>query len=121
MKIAIASNNKEVSAHFGRCQEYHIFEIEDNAIISDYTLENPGHQPGFLPKYLSEKGIDTIVSGGMGKKAQDLFDRNNIKVIIGASGSTKAVAEKLIAGNLTSTAEPCDHDHDHEHGHQHNC
>jgi predicted Fe-Mo cluster-binding NifX family protein len=120
MKIAIASNNNEVSAHFGRCQEYHVFEIEDHEIISDYKLENPGHQPGFLPKYLAEKNIDTIISGGMGKKAQDLFNRNNIKAIIGASGDTTAVAQQVIEGNLSSTAEPCNHDHDHDHGH-HDC
>jgi predicted Fe-Mo cluster-binding NifX family protein len=28
MKVAISTDNNEVSAHFGRCQQYTIFEVE---------------------------------------------------------------------------------------------
>ncbi|MTI70879.1 MAG: dinitrogenase iron-molybdenum cofactor [Firmicutes bacterium] len=113
MKIAIASDGKNVSGHFGHCKGFEIIEVENSDIKSKNFLENPGHKPGFLPKFLSEKNIDVIISGGMGAKAQVLFNENNIKVVTGAKGEVDSVVKNYIKGNLTSTDEVCNR-HEHE-------
>ena len=112
MKIAVASDNKNVTQHFGHCETFEVFEIEDKKIINEVSIPNPGHKPGFLPNFLNEKGICMIISGGMGQGAVDIFNQHNIDVIVGASGSSKAVVEAYLSGELTSTGSVCnEHNH----------
>lgn len=112
MKIAIACNGEHVSEHFGHCERFTIFHAEGLNVISEENVANPGHRPGFLPVFLNELGIDVIISGGMGGGAVSLFNENGIEVIVGASGTTKTVAEQYLQGALKSTGSVC-HDHMH--------
>jgi predicted Fe-Mo cluster-binding NifX family protein len=111
MRIAISTDQGLVSAHFGRCQSYTIYEIEGNVIKSQNEIQNPGHQPGFLPRYLSEKGVNVIISGGMGPRAQTLFAQSGIKTISGVQGAVDNVIQQYIKGSLESGEDMCDHNH----------
>lgn len=85
MRIAISTDNGFVSAHFGRCPSYTIADIEEGKLLSSKEIANPGHSPGFLPRFLSEKGVGAIIAGGMGPRAT-FFAENNIQVITGVQG-----------------------------------
>lgn len=113
MKIAIASVDNKASEHFGYCEGFSVYEIEENKILNNEFISNPGHRPGFLPMFLKEAGVDVIVSGGMGSSAQQLFINNGIDVIVGASGSCEDIVDAYINGELQSTGQVC-HDGDHE-------
>ncbi len=112
MKIATASDGINISGHFGHCEGFHIFEIENNEIINSSFTPNPGHKPGFLPVFLHEKGSDTIISGGMGGGAVDIFNEKGIEVIVGASGSSESAVKAYLKGELKSTGSVC-HEHNH--------
>jgi len=86
MKIAISTDSGHVSAHFGRCPAYTLVDIEEGKIIRRTEIPNPGHQPGFLPDYLSRMGVTAIIAGGMGPRAQGLFAEKKIQTIIGVQG-----------------------------------
>ena len=116
MKIAVASTNQNVSAHFGHCEEFHVFEECGGKITSGKALKNPGHRPGFLPNYLHEQGVDVIISGGMGGAAVSIFNEHGIEVVIGPEGDVKKAAEMYLAGELESTGSVC-----HEHEHKEDC
>lgn len=109
MKIAIATENGSVSAHFGHCEGFTIFEVEDKNVKSEEFVQNPGHEPGFLPVFLSEKGVDLIIAGGMGERAQGLFAERNIDTIVGASGSAKNALDSYLNGDLKSNNVFCKH------------
>jgi len=111
MKIAISTDQGYVSAHFGRCLSYTIVEIKEGKVLSKEEIPNPGHQPGFLPQYLSEKGVNCIIAGGMGPRAQDLFAQKNIEAIIGAQGAVDKVIEKFINQELEVGDDLCGHGH----------
>jgi predicted Fe-Mo cluster-binding NifX family protein len=111
MKVAISTDQGHVSAHFGRCQSYTIVEIKEGQVLSTGEIPNPGHQPGFLPKYLSEKGVNCIIAGGMGPRAQGLFAQENIETIIGAQGPVIDVIEKFIKQELEVGDDLCGHKH----------
>jgi predicted Fe-Mo cluster-binding NifX family protein len=113
MKIAIAKDGNEVSGHFGHCEGFEIAQIEDKNVLNREFLPNPGHKPGFLPKYLAERDVNVIVSGGMGATAQELFARNNINVIVGAKGNLDDVINEYVNGKLKSTNSVC-REHQHE-------
>lgn len=61
-------------------------------------------------------GVNVIISGGMGGGAIDIFNKKNIEVIVGASGSAEVAAEAYLQGSLKSTGSVC-----HEHQHHGEC
>lgn len=107
MKAAISTDSGMVSAHFGRCPVFTLLEIEDGKITKQEEIQNPGHEPGFLPNFLKEKGVNYIIAGGMGRRAEMLFAENNIQPIMGISGPITAVIEALCQGKLQGGESLC--------------
>ncbi len=111
-KIAVASENEMVAGHFGHCENFNIYTVENNNIVKVESIPNPGHRPGFLPNFLNDLGVKVIISGGMGGGAIDIFNEKNIEVIVGASGNAKTVVESYLKGSLKSSGFVCrDHKH----------
>jgi predicted Fe-Mo cluster-binding NifX family protein len=111
MKVAISTDQGHVSAHFGRCLSYTIVDIKEGKVLSREEIPNPGHQPGFLPQYLSEKGVNCIIAGGMGPRAQGLFAQKNIEPVIGVQGAVDEVIEKFMNQELEVGDDLCGHGH----------
>jgi predicted Fe-Mo cluster-binding NifX family protein len=107
MKIAISTDSGMVSEHFGRCPEYTILEIEDNKVIKRETIPNPGHRTGFIPRFLSENGVDCVMAGGAGFKAKQFFDEYGIKLMLGIQGKVDDVIERFINGKLKDGKSLC--------------
>jgi predicted Fe-Mo cluster-binding NifX family protein len=119
VKVAIATEGNFVSPHFGHCSEYTIYEVDEreNKVIGKKVIENPGHQPGFLPGYLAKLGVNCIIAGGMGPRAQQLFAQNNIETITGVSGRLDDVVLEYLKGNLADKGNLCDHGKEGHGGH----
>ncbi|QYZ79427.1 dinitrogenase iron-molybdenum cofactor biosynthesis protein [Methanofollis formosanus] len=117
MKLAIAQDGEIVSAHFGHCESYAIFEVEDGNLARQADLLSPGHEPGRLPAFLAENDVKAVIAGGMGPRAVDLFHMNGIEVFLGIAGEIDAVAAAYAAGDLASGESTCTHG---EEGHE-NC
>jgi len=107
MKIAISTDMGYVSAHFGRCPEFTIVDIENGKVTKKETIDNPGHHPGYLPEFLKGKEVECIVAGGMGVRAQGLFEQAGIKMVLGVEGEVDDVVERLAAGKLKSGQSMC--------------
>jgi predicted Fe-Mo cluster-binding NifX family protein len=105
MRIAISTEGKFVSPHFGRCSSFTIVDIESGKTFKREEVENPGHEPGYIPQFLHENGVEKIVCGGIGIRAQKLFEEMGIKTIIGVNGSIDEVVEKLEKGLLEEGGE----------------
>jgi len=117
MKIAVASEQGVVSAHFGHCAEFALFTVGPDGKINEKTIiPNPGHQPGFLPGYLAQKGVTHILAGGMGQRAQELFAGQGIVPVLGVSGAVDRVVEDFLANRLVTGASTCEHGHGHGDG-----
>jgi predicted Fe-Mo cluster-binding NifX family protein len=108
-KVAISTDGEDVAPHFGRCQAYTIVEIANGRLHSRQLVPNPGHEPGFLPGYLAERGVTCIVAGGMGMRAQMLFGQQGIETVVGVSGSIDETIQALLGGHLESGESTCDH------------
>lgn len=113
MKIAVAGMGQTIAGHFGHCENFLIYEVENKAITSEKVVPNPGHRPGFLPNFLGDMGVEVIIAGGMGGGAVEIFNDRNIEVIIGAQGDARAAVEAYLRGELHSTGSVC-HAHDYE-------
>ena len=113
MKIAVACEGKTITEHFGHCETFAIFEAQGTQIVNKQFVPDPGHRPGFLPVFLHEKGVNVIISGGMGGGAVDIFNEKGIEVITGASGDAETAANNYLQGKLKSTGSVC-HQHSHD-------
>jgi predicted Fe-Mo cluster-binding NifX family protein/Fe-S-cluster-containing hydrogenase component 2 len=112
MKIAIPTANGKLCMHFGHCEVFTLLDVdlENRTVLSVQELDPPPHEPGVLPHWLAGQGADLIIAGGMGMRAQNLFEEQNIKVVVGASaGNPKELAEAYMAGTLTTGSNACDH------------
>jgi predicted Fe-Mo cluster-binding NifX family protein len=120
MKIAIATEGSTVAPHFGRCPEYTLYNVKDGSVTDKTVIPNPGHEPGFLPEYLSKLGVSCIIAGGMGMRAKNLFAGKSIQTVVGATGLVDEVAEAFAAGTLKGGESLCEHGQG-EHPGNHNC
>lgn len=108
MKIAISTDSGNVSGHFGRCPEFTLAEIDDGEVKGKKEIENPGHKPGYIPRFLNEKGIDCLITGGIGRKAVSMFDEYGVRVITGLEGTdTDEVISQFVEGEIESGENPC--------------
>lgn len=113
MRLAVASDGAKVSQHFGHCDGFTMYDVENNEVKNKVFVPNPGHKPGYLPVFLKEQKTEIIIAGGMGETAQVLFNENGIEVVVGAQGIADDVVKLFIAGNLKSTGSVCT-EHEHE-------
>lgn len=112
LKIAIPTVNGQLCQHFGHCEKIALLEVdqEDNKILNLQGLTPPAHEPGVLPEWLHNQGADVIIAGGMGQKAQQMFARNGIKVVVGASESPpETIVAAYLEGKLMTGKNVCDH------------
>ncbi len=121
MRVAVTYDNGNVFGHFGRTEQFKVYDIEDGNIVSSKILDTNGEGCGALAGILNIADVDTLICGGIGGGAQMALEEAGIKLYAGASGNTDAAVEALIAGTLNASGEAnCNH-HDHEHGEGHSC
>jgi len=110
MRYAIACEGQQVAGHFGRCEYYELVDIQDGEVGERERLLSPGHdEPGELPRLMQQHGVDCVVCGGAGPRAQNLFRELGIEFVLGASGSLEEVIAALAAGELKSGEDGCFH------------
>ncbi|MBW1895705.1 MAG: NifB/NifX family molybdenum-iron cluster-binding protein [Deltaproteobacteria bacterium] len=110
MKIAIPLAEGRLTAHFGHAAEFAIVHVEEQEIKKKELLDPPPHEPGLLPKWLGELGVDVIIAGGMGQRALSLFGENGIKVMTGApSLSPEELVAQYLSNALVTGQNVCDH------------
>ena len=118
MKIAVTYEDGNVFQHFGRTENFKIYEVEDGKVVSAEVMSSDGVGHEALAWLLKDSGIDALICGGMGQGAQDALAEAGIEVCAGAEGNTDEAVAAFLAGELVNTGVNCDH-HDHEHGHDH--
>lgn len=112
MKFAVPTANGKLCAHFGHCENFSLIEVdsETRKIIKNTLVEPPPHEPGLLPRWLAERNVTTIIAGGMGQRAQNLFKEKTIAVVTGAHPDTpENLVESYLAGTMKTGANTCDH------------
>ena len=107
MRIAIATDGEYVAAHFGRCPAFTLIDIDGNANTAREVIDNPGHQPGFIPRFLYDRGVRCIIAGGMGPRAVDLFRELNMEAIVGVEGKVTTTIDKITKGTLAGGESLC--------------
>jgi ATP-binding protein involved in chromosome partitioning len=109
-KVAIPLAEGRLCNHFGHCQQFAVIRVKEGVIDGEELHTPPPHEPGVLPRWLGDLGVNLIFAGGMGQRALSLFAERGIRVITGApSLDPEALTKSYLAGNLMSGANVCDH------------
>ena len=116
MKIAVTYDNGNIFQHFGKTENFKVYEVEDNQVVSSEVIGSNGTGHGALAGLLSEQGVDVLICGGIGGGAQAALTEAGIELCAGAQGNTDQVVEAYLKGELESSGVNCDHHH-HEEGH----
>lgn len=120
MKIAVTYENGNVFQHFGRTEQFKIYEILQGKIVKSQIVSTNGNGHGALAGILSEQKVDTLICGGIGAGAQTALANAGIQLYGGVSGNADAAVEQLLAGTLAYNPDvQCNH-HNH-HDAEHSC
>ena len=114
MKIAVTYENGEVFQHFGRTENFKVYEVENNKVVSSEVISSNGVGHGALAGVLADEDVKVLICGGIGGGAINALTEAGIEVCSGASGDTNQAVEDYLNGNLADAGQTCDH---HEEGH----
>lgn len=115
MKIALPSRENQIDNHFGHCEYFTVFTIDDNTkeIISSENVPSPAGCgcKSNIAQILSNLGVKLMLAGNMGEGAVRVLNNSGIDVIRGCSGDIKSVLLKWLDGSLVDSGDSC---HEHE-------
>ncbi len=108
---AVPTRDGLLCAHFGHCEKFTLVEAGDGGEPAVREVcDAPPHEPGLLPRWLSEKGVSTVIAGGMGARAQEIFAESGVKVVCGAPPlEPLRVVKDYREGKLEIGENTCDH------------
>ena len=126
MKVAVTYENGQVFQHFGHTEQFKLYQVEDGKVVSSEVVDTNGSGHGALAGFLKDKGVDTLICGGIGGGARTALAEAGIQLYPGASGNADEQAAALAGGELKYDPDTmCSHHHGEEghscgsHGHDH--
>lgn len=120
MKIAITYDaaTQTVFQHFGKTQNFKLYEIQDGKIISNEIIDNGGFGHHDLATYLKNLGVETLILGNRGQGAIDALNAAGLKQVAGVTGSADEAAALFAEGKLIGNPEAkCNHHGEHHDHH----
>ncbi|HEX2970625.1 MAG TPA: NifB/NifX family molybdenum-iron cluster-binding protein [Bacteroidales bacterium] len=110
MKVAVPTRGNEVDEHFGHCEEYTIFTLDETRNVSnEEKLPSPqgcGCKSD-IAGILKQKGVQVMLAGNMGMGAYNVLNYHGIEVYRGCSGNIYSVVEKYAKGGIADSNESC--------------
>ena len=93
MKIAVTYDNGDIFQHFGRTEQFKVYDVEDGKVVSSTVISSDGAGHSALAALLQEQNIDVLICGGIGGGAQAALEQRGIELCAGASGNADEAVE----------------------------
>ncbi|HEY9123082.1 MAG TPA: NifB/NifX family molybdenum-iron cluster-binding protein, partial [Bacteroidales bacterium] len=120
MKIAVPTRDNFVDSHFGHCEAYTVFTINENKQI-EKTEMLPSPQgcgcKSNIAGVLREKGVSVMLAGNMGGGALNVLSNHGIQVYRGCAGDVRQLVELFLQGKIADSGMGCQHHEHHDDGH----
>lgn len=84
MKIAVTYENGQIFQHFGHTEQFKIYEVADGSVIRTEVVGTEGSGHGALAGFLMQRGVDTLICGGIGGGAKIALANAGIRLYGGA-------------------------------------
>lgn len=66
MRVATTYDNGNIFMHFGRSEQFKIYDIQDGKVLNEQVVGTGGTGHGALAGLLANGGVDTLICGGIG-------------------------------------------------------
>lgn len=117
MRIAVTYENGQIFQHFGRTEQFKVYDVQDGKILSSEVVGTNGNGHGALAGVLTALKADALICGGIGGGAQAALAAAGIRLYGGVSGGVDKAVQAFLKGKLDFDADVhCDH-----HGAEHAC
>lgn len=121
MKIAVpVKGNNQVDDHFGHCEFYNIYSInEKNEIVNVQTIKSEqgcGCKSN-IAGTLAANGVKIMLAGGIGGGAINVLNYAGIEVVRGCSGNAAELVKQYVSGMIEDSGYSCQH-HEHHHNNE---
>ena len=121
MRWAIPYDEGQIFQHFGKSEQFKLYEITDGAVTGSRLLASNGAGHGALVTLLQQEHVDVLICGGIGAGAQNALKEAGIRLFGGVQGDADQAAADFTAGRLAyDPAVHCEH-HGAGEGHGHGC
>lgn len=110
MKIAVTYDNGNVFQHFGKTEQFKVYEVADGKVVSDQVLPTNGTGHEALADFLKENQIEVVLCGGLGDGMQAALNLVGIAVVSGLEGNADEAVETFLNGALESAGANCQHE-----------
>ena len=114
MRIAVTYENGQIFQHFGRTEQFKVYDVQDGGVVSSKVVGTNGSGHGALAGVLTALNVDALICGGIGGGAQAALAAAGIRQYGGVSGGADEAVEALLKDKLDFAPDVhCEH-HDHE-------
>lgn len=118
MKIAVTYEAGQVFQHFGHCENFKIYQVEEGQVISSKIVSPDGSGHGALAVFLADQDVKVLLCGGIGGGARTALAEAEVELYPGVSGDADVAVAAFLAGTLKYDPDAvCSH-HQHEEGHE---
>ena len=107
MKIAVPYSDGQVFQHFGKSEQFKIYDTIDDEIISSEIVDTSGSGHSALADFLKEEGAGVLICGGIGVGAVTALQNAGIQILGGAEGEADKCVEEFLGGRLHFGASGC--------------
>ncbi len=106
MKFAVPTYQGKLCAHFGHCEAFALIDTDATGkVVNETYVTPPPHEPGLLPPWLSQQGVNCIIAGGMGESRATAICPTRCKCYYRRAGENpKEVVEQYLKGVLQTGA-----------------
>lgn len=90
MKIAVTYENGQVYQHFGHTEQFKVYTVDGEKIVSAEVVGTNGTGHGALAMLLRDMDVDTLICGGIGGGARTALAEAGVTLYGGVSGTADA-------------------------------
>jgi predicted Fe-Mo cluster-binding NifX family protein len=121
MKVAVPTRSNMVDDHFGHCEMYTVFTVNENLKIENTEILPSPQGCGCksnIASVFKQMGVTVMLAGNMGGGALNVLNSHGIKVYRGCSGNVNQLVEAYLKNEIADSGIGCDHHDHHDGGHQ---
>ena len=124
MKIAVPTKEgNQIDSHFGHCEFYSIFTVENKKVVNKQTLQSPqgcGCKSN-IAYDLAAMDVSFMLAGGIGNGAVNKLAEQKIEVIRNCNGDVDMLVNDYLAGKIQDGGANCAAHDEHNSSDAHVC
>ncbi len=111
--IVIAAATDEdgnVSGHFGHCECFTIYTLENGSLQNRVTVKPEGGGHAAMAGFLKDRNVNVVICGGIGGPAMQMMMEAGILVVPGMQGDVDVAVAAYLDGSAGASYDSnCDH------------